>query len=450
MALFRSPPPHATVLDAIHRAMAVIEFSPEGRILSANANFLEATGYRADDLIGEHHRRLCAPDLVASHEYAAFWERLRQGEFIAGRFKRRTRDGQSLWLEASYSPICDRHGKVVRVVKTATDITARVRDEQEMNSRLNAIDRAMAVIEFTPDGHILTANDNFLNTVGYTLYEIRGVHHRIFCAQDYAASQEYRDFWAHLNAGEFLSGQFQRLDRQGRTLWLEASYNPVFDGDGNLYKIIKFATDITQRIERHQAESDSARMAYRISTDTGVSATDGTRIIGEAVEEIRHIEARIRQTSTVIDELTRRSQDINAVIENIQQITEQTNLLALNAAIEAARAGEHGRGFAVVAREVRELSTRTTHATRDIVSTIDTLRELTQHADAGMRDCLIGVESGVRRAEDAGRTIQRIRQGANEVVAAIERFSATLDDDRGKEPVPPSPQAIAAPLPATA
>ncbi|MCT8504444.1 methyl-accepting chemotaxis protein [Chromohalobacter moromii] len=450
MVRFRQHRRDAATLEALDRATAIIHFHPDGTVLDANENFLKITGYHLDELQGRHHRLLCEPAHAQSAAYRDFWRRLAQGEYMTGRYKRIGKEGRPVWLEASYTPIIGRSGQVKRVVKTASDITDKVRAENDMRSRLDALDRSTAIIEFTPTGDILTANANFLGTVGYRLEEVVGAHHRLFCAAEYANSQAYRDFWTRLNAGEFIAGEFKRLDSRGRTLWLEATYNPVFDHDGNLYKIIKFATDITQRIERHQAESNSARMAYRISTDTDVSATDGARIIGEAVEEIRHIEARIRQTSTVIDELTRRSQDINAVIENIQQITEQTNLLALNAAIEAARAGEHGRGFAVVAHEVRELSTRTSHATRDIVSTIDTLRELTQHADAGMRDCLSSVEGGVQRAEDAGETIQRIRQGANEVVAAIERFSATLDDDRGTEPAHPSPQAIATPLPATA
>lgn len=423
MALFRSPHHHEAVLDAIHRAMAVIEFSPEGRILSANANFLDATGYRADDLIGQHHRRLCAPELAASHEYAAFWERLRQGEFIAGRFKRRTHDGQPLWLEASYNPICDRHGKVIRVVKTATDITARVRDEQDMKSRLNALDRAMAIIEFTPDGHILTANDNFLNTVGYTLDDIRGAHHRIFCAQDYAASQEYRDFWTHLNAGEFMSGQFKRVDKQGRPLWFEASYNPVFDPDGHLYKVVKFATDITDRVTR---ENESAQMAYRISSTTEASANDGSRIINDTVTEIRRIADQVASTSQQLATLEQRSDDITTVIESIHEIAEQTNLLALNAAIEAARAGEHGRGFSVVSHEVRQLSIRTSQATRDITATIASLRDLTQEVNGGMQACLGSVENGVRMAGEAGQAIDKIRAGANDVVSAIQHVASSL------------------------
>ncbi|WP_110654727.1 methyl-accepting chemotaxis protein [Salinicola halimionae] len=423
MALFRSPRHHETVLDAIHRAMAIIEFSRDGIILAANTNFLDITGYRADDLIGQHHRRLCDPALAASHEYAAFWERLRQGEFIAGRFKRITGDGRILWLEASYNPIRNRRGKVIRVVKTATDITARVRDEQDMHSRLNAIDRAMAVIEFSPDGHILAANDNFLNAVGYALEELQGTHHRIFCERDYAASQKYREFWAHLNAGEFMSGQFKRLDRQGRTLWLEASYNPVFDSEGQLYKVVKFATDITDRVTR---ENESAQMAYRISSNTETSANDGSRIINETITEIRCIADQVAAASQQIDTLAQRSADINAVIESIRDIAEQTNLLALNAAIEAARAGEHGRGFAVVSHEVRQLSICTSQATRDITATVASLRDLTHEVRGGMQACLGSVENGVRMAGEAGNAIDRIRAGANDVVSAIALVTSTL------------------------
>ncbi|OLO10312.1 pili assembly chaperone [Chromohalobacter japonicus] len=423
MALFRSPPNHAALFDAIHRAMAVIEFSPEGIILSANANFLTATGYQADALVGQHHRLLCERELAASQEYAAFWERLRQGEFIAGRFKRVARDGRPLWLEASYNPITDRHGKVIRVIKTATDISERIHREQDMHSRLNALDRAMAIIEFTPDGHIVTANQNFLDTVGYTLGEIEGTHHRIFCERDYVEGQEYRDFWRHLNAGEFMSGQFKRVDKQGRPLWLEASYNPVFDPDGHLYKVVKFATNITGRVTR---ENESAQMAYRISSTTEASANDGSRIINDTAEEIRRIADQVTSTSQQLATLEQRSTDINAVIQSIHEIAEQTNLLALNAAIEAARAGEHGRGFAVVSHEVRQLSIRTSQATQDITATIASLRDLTQEVNGGMQACLGSVENGVRMAGEAGQAIDKIRAGANDVVSAIQHVASSL------------------------
>ncbi|WP_280538751.1 PAS domain-containing methyl-accepting chemotaxis protein [Chromohalobacter sp. 11-W] len=423
MGLFRLPHQHAAVLNAIHRAMAVIEFSPQGVILSANANFLATTGYQAETLLGQHHRLLCDRELAVSHEYAAFCERLRQGEFIAGRFKRVARDGRPLWLEASYNPITDRHGKVVRVVKTATDISERVRREQDMKSRLNALDRSMAIIEFTPDGHIITANRNFLDTVGYTLQEIEGMHHRIFCARNYAEGQEYRAFWHRLNAGEFMSGQFQRVDKQGHTLWLEASYNPVFDPDGHLYKVVKFATNITDRVTR---ENESAQMAYRISSTTEASANDGSRIINDTVEEIRRIAEQVASTSQQLATLEQRSTDINKVVESIHDIAEQTNLLALNAAIEAARAGEHGRGFAVVSHEVRQLSLRTSQATQDITATIASLRDLTQEVSSGMQACIGSVDNGVRMAGEAGQAIDKIRSGANDVVSAIQHVASSL------------------------
>ena len=319
------------------------------------------------------------------------------------------------------------------MLKTATDITRKVIHEQEMTSRLNAIDRSMAVIEFRPDGTILTANQNFLDTVGYALADIEGRHHRLFCESDYAASAEYQQFWQQLNAGEYMSGQYKRLDSQGRELWLEATYNPVFDADGNLYKVVKFATDITQRIERQRAESKSAQIAYRISSETRVTANEGEEIIGQAMAEIRHIADRVDQVSQLIGELEQRSGDINTLIETIRNIAEQTNLLALNAAIEAARAGEHGRGFAVVSHEVRQLSVRTTQATQDIVATIGSLREITYQASEGMKACLDNVDSGVRQAGQASDIIGRIRAGADDVVTAIERFASTLEGTPTKQ-----------------
>ncbi|GAB2791319.1 PAS domain-containing methyl-accepting chemotaxis protein [Halomonas shantousis] len=419
---------NAAIIDAMQRSMAIIEFQPDGIIISANENFLEATGYDAAEVIGQHHRMFCEADHAHSAEYRNFWARLQRGEFVSGRFKRLNKRGEPLWLEASYNPIMGRRGQVRRVVKTAADITEKVRQEQDMRSRLDAIDRSMAVIEFSPSGEIVTANQNFLDTVNYTLQELQGAHHSQLCERAYVQSREYEQFWERLNQGEYIAGQFKRLDSRGRELWLEATYNPVFDPDGKLFKVVKFATDVTARVERHRAESASAQMAYRISSETEVTANDGSRILNHAIDEIRHIADTVTRTSQLIDELDQRSNAINSVIENIQTIAEQTNLLALNAAIEAARAGEHGRGFAVVSHEVRQLSIRTTQATRDIVSTISNLRELTRQASADMRDCLGSVDSGVKLAGDAGEIVAKIRTGANDVVSAIEQFASTLEN----------------------
>lgn len=418
------------LVEALHRAMAVIEFDPQGTILCANTPFFEATGHSAESLIGHHHSVLCPKSYAESDAYTQFWARLRQGEFINGRCKRLTREGKPLWLEASYNPIRDRQGRVVRVVKIATDITPRVREEQEMDSRLRAIDRSMAVIEFMPDGHILTANQNFLHTVGYSLEEIEGAHHRIFCGKTLSASPEYRAFWAQLNAGEFMSGQFKRFDKQGRTLWLEATYNPIFDDEGQLYKVIKFASNITERVER---EAESLRMACRISADTENTAGDGSRIIDETVREIRSIADRVEATSRLLGELTAQAAGITAIVETIQSIASQTNLLSLNAAIEAARAGEHGRGFSVVAHEVRQLARRTAEATSDICGTIDNLQQLSRNATTSMHTCRESVEKGVGMAGNAGEAIVRISACTNNMITAVRNMasSANLNDESG-------------------
>ncbi|SPJ32915.1 methyl-accepting chemotaxis protein [Kushneria phyllosphaerae] len=424
--MFRYTPSSRQVplVEAIHRAMAVIEFDPQGTVLCANPAFFEATGYSAETLAGQHHSVLCPREHVESDEYATFWSRLRQGEFISGRCKRLRRDGEPLWLEATYNPIRDRRGQVVRVIKIATDITPQVREEQEMGSRLKAIDRSMAVIEFTPDGHILTANQNFLHTVGYRLEEIEGRHHRIFCCKTMSASPEYRAFWAQLNAGEFMSGQFKRFDKQGRTLWLEATYNPIFDDEGRLYKVIKFASNITDRVER---ETESLRMACRISADTENTADDGSRIIDETVREIRSIADRVEATSRLLGELTTQAAGITAIVETIQSIASQTNLLSLNAAIEAARAGEHGRGFSVVAHEVRALARRTAEATSDISGTIDHLQKLSHSASASMHTCRESVEKGVGMAGNAGEAIIRISACTNDMVTAVRNMASSTD-----------------------
>ena len=418
---------HQTALiKAIHRSMAVIEFDPQGTILCANTAFLETTGYSAEALIGQHHSLLCSREYAQSADYAAFWARLREGEFVNGRCERLTQAGERLWLEASYNPIHDRRGRVVRVIKIATDITEKVREEQEVSRRLRAINRSMAVIEFTPSGHILTANDNFLATVGYTLDEIVGAHHRIFCGRELAGSAEYRDFWAKLNEGKFMAGQFKRYDHAGRVLWLEATYNPIFDEEGQLYKIIKFASDITERVDR---ESESIRTACRISADTETEAGAGQRVIDDTVCEIRNMADQISVTSNLLGELAGQTDAITAIVETIRSIASQTNMLSLNAAVEAARAGEHGRGFSVVAHEVRQLAHRTAEAASEISQMIGKLQTLSNDATGSMQNCRGSVDRGVDMARHAGEAIVRISDCTNGLVTAVRNMATTADID---------------------
>lgn len=242
------------------------------------------------------------------------------------------------------------------MIKFASDITERVERDQERNGVINAIHRSMAVIEFNCDGEVITANDNFLQVMGYTLADIEGQHHRMFCDPEEANNPEYQGFWEALNRGEFSSGQFKRLNSQGKTVWLEATYNPVYDSENRLKKVVKIAVDITDKVEQQASESKAVQMAYQIAQETDVSSRDGSAVVESTVEVIDKIVEESRHASEFIHSLNHQSDQISAIVNTIGSIADQTNLLALNAAIEAARAGEQGRGFAVVADEAHRTS----------------------------------------------------------------------------------------------
>ncbi|MBB6521585.1 methyl-accepting chemotaxis protein [Pseudoteredinibacter isoporae] len=418
----------SSLINAIHRSMAVIEFRPSGEIITANDNFLKTVGYDLSEIQGKHHRLFCEDNYAASEAYRDFWAHLNRGEFFSGQFKRVTKQGQPLWLEATYNPVFDANQKLIKVVKFASDISAKVIADIEDKSKLDALNRSSAIIEFEKDGTIIDCNDNFLSTVGYRKADIIGKHHRIFCEPEYAASQEYNRFWQQLNNGEFSSGQFKRVNSQGQTLWLEASYNPVYDGDGNLYRVIKFASDVTQQTQQSEMERESASIAYRISNETLNVAKSGGSVINEAVDEMNKIAESVHASSQHIERLNMQSGEINSIINTIQEIADQTNLLALNAAIEAARAGEQGRGFAVVADEVRQLAARTCQSTSEISSMISKIQEDTGSASSSMEKCLDQANRGVDLASQTGEVIGKIQTGANEVVSAIDLFSKSLSN----------------------
>ena len=411
------------LLDAINRSMAVIEFDLDAVVLSANDNFLKTMGYRAEQAIGQPHRLFCTPEFGRSAQYSELWSRLKRGEFQSGTFERINSKGESVWLEASYNPIKDAAGHVVKVVKYAMDVTAKVQQESEANAKLQAIDRAMAVIEFNLDGSIITANQNFLTRMGYTLAELKGKHHRLFCTAELVNSSAYQDFWRRLNQGEFFQGLFERVDKRGQTVWLEANYNPVYDASGRLCKVVKFASDVTARVEQHEQDARSASAAYHISVETRKVAEQGTQVIQQAASEMREIAEDIAASSTLIAHLGERSEQITAIVNTIRGIADQTNLLALNAAIEAARAGEQGRGFAVVADEVRQLAARTSGSTAEISNMIGLIQSETRQAIKSMDGTRDRAAQGVELADQAGTVILQIRDGASEAVQAVSMFA---------------------------
>jgi methyl-accepting chemotaxis protein len=413
----------ASLLDAIERSMAVIEFDLHGNVLRANDNFLKTMGYRAEQVEGQPHRMFCTPDFARSAEYGQWWSNLRSGQFQSGTFERVAGNGQSVWLEASYNPVRDDAGQVVRVVKYAMDVTPRLQAESEANAKLDAIGRAMAVIEFNLDGTILTANANFLQRMGYSLAQIQGKHHRLFCTPQTAASSQYSDFWRRLNQGEMFSGQFERVDKNGQPVWLEANYNPVYDASGRLCKVVKFASDVTARVQQHAADAQSAAQAYHLSLHTQDMAEKGAEVIQKTAAGMRDISADIDDSSQLIAKLGERSQQITTIVNTIRGIADQTNLLALNAAIEAARAGEQGRGFAVVADEVRQLAARTSGSTTEISSMIAMIQAETRLAIDSMDATRDRAAQGVELANQAGTVILQIREGTSEAVQAVSAFA---------------------------
>ena len=237
-------------LAALRRSQAVISFTPDGTIVDANANFLQAVGYARDEVVGQHHRMFMPEGEADTPEYKAFWQSLAEGTFAAREFRRVTRSGADVWIQASYNPLLDKDGKVFQVVKYATDITAQVEKSVDHEGQIAAICRSQAVIAFLPDGTIVDANDNFLAATGYALDEVVGQHHRMFMDPMEAASPEYVAFWADLAQGDFKSGEFQRFGKGGAEVWIHASYNPIFDREGHVVKVVKYASDITEQVRK--------------------------------------------------------------------------------------------------------------------------------------------------------------------------------------------------------
>ena len=291
-----------------------------------------------------------------------------------------------------------------------------------------ALQRSMAIVELMPDGTLIDANDNFCRTLGYTLSELKGQHHRRLCDPAYAGSPEYDTFWASLRRGEFFRGPVRRRQRDGRDVWLEATYNPVLGPDGRVVKVVKFATDISERIRRHMAEREGAETAYKVALETREISQSGEGIILDTVDKMQHIAGIVDESAALVAVLGEQTARISSIVGTIREIADQTNLLALNAAIEAARAGESGRGFAVVADEVRKLAERTGKSTGEIAAMIQTIQKETGSVTASMNNGLAEVRAGVELANSAGAAIKQMRDGATRVVDVVQAFSSTIQD----------------------
>ena len=409
-----------SVVEAIKDGAATIIFSPDGEILEVSEPFLSLMGYGASELLGHHHRLLCPEGWTGSTDYQQFWRRLAQGEAQSGTFERVNRQGETRWLEASYFPV-KTQGRVTRVVKMASDVTARHQRLQHLEALSQALDRSRAMIEFTPSGEIISANANFLDTMGYRLSELAGKHHRMFC--DEAFLREQPTFWEELARGQFKSGLFMRHNSRGEPVWLEATYNPIRDQRGKVVKVVKFASDITARIEQNHATREAARLAHSTAQETLSSAEAGAELLRAVVDTSSLIAAQVDQAIALIGQLNEQSRSIEAIVSTISAIADQTNLLALNAAIEAARAGEQGRGFAVVADEVRQLAARTSLSTGEIAKVVQKNRELTARVTDDMAGVAGSAELGKQQISEVDKLMSDIHREASRVSQTVSALS---------------------------
>ncbi len=454
------------IIDALNASQAVIEFTPSGEILTANSNFLGAVGYSLNEIAGQHHSLFCDPEYAQTDAYRQFWKDLGQGHFASNVFKRFGKGGRAIWLQATYNPIRNEAGKVSKVIKFASDITeARLR-EIDVNGKIEAIDRAQAVIEFTPTGTILTANSNFLSAVGYDLSEIAGRHHAIFCEPDYAQSPAYRQFWEKLGRGEYQAAEYRRIGKNGQEIYIQASYNPILDDTGAVVKVVKFATDTTDAVKRRirgtelnhelgtviNTISDAhqkAGIAASASTETGAmihsvaaaseemsqSVRDISNSMGHARLSVEGVFKHTEIANSSAESLNKSATSMTNVVTLIQDIAAQINLLALNATIESARAGEAGRGFAVVASEVKSLANQAARSTQTIASEISNMQTVTGEVvgalnliSTSLNEVLGNVTSVAGTLEQQSAATSEITANMQAAVTAVGEINESLDN----------------------
>ena len=434
----------AAQLAALDKSQAIIEFTPDGTIITANRRFLDAMGYELAEIQGKHHSIFVDEKTRKSQSYHDFWVSLRAGDFKAGEFKRLSKSGQDVWIQGSYNSVMV-GGKAVKVVKYAAVITERIRDAADNAGQVSAINRSQAIIHFAMDGKILWANANFLRALGYQESEIVGRHHSMFVRPAERDSPEYQEFWQQLRAGRFQAAEYCRISKTGSEVWIQATYNPILDPEGVPVKVVKFATDVTpavqqrRKLERIGAEIGQDMNAIGSSIGlTNVQAASAAAAATQTSANVRAVASGVEQLGASITEISQRMSEaskttltavqqaeeanktvaslltattqIEQVVQLITSIAGQTNLLALNATIEAARAGEAGKGFAVVASEVKNLANQTARATDSIATQITGVQTATNQAVR-----VIGHISG---------TIGSINEIATAIAAAVEEQDA--------------------------
>ncbi|WP_421707200.1 methyl-accepting chemotaxis protein [Algihabitans sp.] len=458
-----------SMLAELDRSQAIIQFEPDGTIIAANRNFLAAMGYDLAEIQGRHHSIFVDPEFARSDAYRQFWADLRRGELPSGVFKRLTKSGRPIWIQATYSPVVDARGRVVKVIKHASDVTAQTLQNADYRGQIEAINLSQAVASFQLDGTILDANENFLNAFGYSLEEIAGRNHSLLVEPATAESQDYRELWESLGRGEHWASEAKRIGKDGRELWLQASYNAIRDPDGRPFKVVIYAADITERVLARQeaervgqlvdgnldkileavatankqttsaaaASNETAKVVQSVAAAAGQFQTSATEISRSMTLSTTQVGTAMEETGkadTATQQLVGAADAMNSIVSVIQEIAGQINMLALNATIESARAGEAGKGFAVVASEVKVLATQVAKATEQVSSEISGMQGIADDVVkrlGGIKDAVVSVEksvTGVASAvEEQTETTREIAENMQSAAGAVQETSASLD-----------------------
>ncbi|WP_255561777.1 methyl-accepting chemotaxis protein [Pseudohoeflea coraliihabitans] len=442
------------MLEAIGKSMAIIEFDMKGNILAANENFCGAIGYKPEEIVGKHHSMFVDPDEAKSESYRAFWDKLGRGEFDSGRYKRLAKGGREIWIEATYNPVF-KGGKAYKVVKFATDITQQMIESADSNGKIAALSRSQAVIEFKPDGTILKANENFCGALGYGHDEIVGKHHSMFCEADYANSEDYRNFWPKLARGEFYSGEFLRIGKGGKRIHIQATYNPITDAEGKVFKVVKFASDITDRVSNVETLAEALQglaggnLAVHIDKPFIPSLerlrkdfNGATERLGSAMRQVSENAASIASAADQVrdasNDLSRRTEQQAASVEETAAALEEITTTVNDASVRAREAGaladrtrenaEHSGNIVQDAVAAMGRIEASAHEITNIIGVIDEIAFQTN---------LLALNAGVEaaRAGEAGKgfavVAQEVRELAQRSATAAKEIKGLISASDG-------------------
>ena len=431
MGFFGSGVNAARTLQAFDRSLAIINFDATGKILSANKIFCDAMGYTEEEIRGRQHSIFVDPAYAQSPAYTAFWNRLRSGEFFVEEFQRFGKGGREVWIQGSYNPVRDGRGRVCGVTKIASVVTETKLRNAEYEAKVTAISRAQAIIEFDPSGTVLTANDNFLNAFGYRLDEVVGRHHRIFVEPDFVASADYQAFWERLNRGEFVAAEFKRLAKSGTPVWIEASYNPIFDLNGRVYKIVKFATVTTSRVVSVNAVAEGLakladkKLTHRI-TQSFAPAFETLKVNFNT--SMNQVEAAMLQLSDATTTIHEGVSEIAKASGDLSRRTEQQA-----ASLEQTAAALHEISSAVQrgARNTKEASGRANGAKADAGNSGTVMAQATSAmADIENSSAQINqiISEMAASTQEQSTAIAEVTTAVNEMDGVTQRNAAMVEE----------------------